>query len=693
MAGRSGLVMSQGPGAGQTFPLEEGSIELGRGSGSDIVICHPQVSRRHARITRQGEALMIEDLGSSNGTFVNGVRLTGPHPLASGDVIGLGSAVLFTYYGADIAMVETLPGPPLPVQQPAQPLDRTVIPALRPATSPDARMTKNILLHGLTCLALGAVSLYLSYGPWTSGSWYWAYGAFPWGGGYRNLGGWREFMGLVFPVLFFMLAQRYLFKGEARKYWQAEPQLLSFYRYLFASGPKRLRIVCTAAVGLAVLYSAVLGPRVLFDEYTSAFSAYPSAIVPLSFAEHFRPYLAYLPYALTLYILIGLPLLIVVFEEIMADRRKIRRLAEPIWALEPGSVDVQAADEAVVRRALERKYRAELRQLRHNLATRFREGELKTLSFDLGIEYDDLPGEGRADKTRELVACLERRDRITDLIGVGRQRRPDIPWSDTLEATREALATYQGSGLERLTLSEGEKIALQGELVEASFLKVRVQIARVAGKYIYMALLVIIFFGIEFGSGLISQFTCWAQEVAKWAVWILIIVILPYFVATIFRMYAGVYRSSQDALRDLADRAIELQDEATANSVNEFGGELESKYTVPSFFLSLAKSVSVAVVAFLIALALVATGTYTRLKDRAAVAPGESITWRDVVEAVVPWPVSPVVLVGADLLEDAPSGDVSGAARPVIDWAPRCERHRPAPEENLEWRGKRIIDR
>jgi pSer/pThr/pTyr-binding forkhead associated (FHA) protein len=54
------------------------------------------VSRRHAKITRQGEEILIEDLGSVNGTFLNGQRLTPylQHPLVSGDEVQLGKLVI-----------------------------------------------------------------------------------------------------------------------------------------------------------------------------------------------------------------------------------------------------------------------------------------------------------------------------------------------------------------------------------------------------------------------------------------------------------------------------------------------------------------------------------------------------------------------------------------------------------------------
>jgi hypothetical protein len=72
-----------------------------------------------------------------------------------------------------------------------------------------------------------------------------------------------------------------------------------------------------------------------------------------------------------------------------------------------------------------------LTRLRQILATRFDLGELRTLCFDLGIDYDDLPGEGKANKARELVACLDRHGRIPELLRAGEQLRPDISWSDT----------------------------------------------------------------------------------------------------------------------------------------------------------------------------------------------------------------------------------------------------------------------
>ncbi len=72
-----------------------------------------------------------------------------------------------------------------------------------------------------------------------------------------------------------------------------------------------------------------------------------------------------------------------------------------------------------------------LTQLRQILATRFDDGELHTLSFDLGVDYDSLPGAGKADKAREIVDYFNRRNRIPDLVEAVKKQRPDISLDDT----------------------------------------------------------------------------------------------------------------------------------------------------------------------------------------------------------------------------------------------------------------------
>ena len=91
------LLLIRGPQSGRAFVLGKRTLTLGRDPRNDIVIDHPQVSRRHARLTRQNNAWVIEDLDSTNGTFVNGTRLTEPRALTEGDTIELSEAVLLTY--------------------------------------------------------------------------------------------------------------------------------------------------------------------------------------------------------------------------------------------------------------------------------------------------------------------------------------------------------------------------------------------------------------------------------------------------------------------------------------------------------------------------------------------------------------------------------------------------------------------
>jgi hypothetical protein len=87
------LTVEQGPDAGQRFSLKP-NTRLGRAPDNEIVLRDPQVSRYHAVITYTGSEYVIADLGSANGTNVNGVRVQQPRPLRNGDVIIIGSEQL-----------------------------------------------------------------------------------------------------------------------------------------------------------------------------------------------------------------------------------------------------------------------------------------------------------------------------------------------------------------------------------------------------------------------------------------------------------------------------------------------------------------------------------------------------------------------------------------------------------------------
>ena len=80
---------------GGEFPIvNDKPIIVGRSSDLDMVLVEDMVSRKHARITMQQEQIWIEDLGSTNGTFVNGDKLTQAMMLKKGDRVKIGETVL-----------------------------------------------------------------------------------------------------------------------------------------------------------------------------------------------------------------------------------------------------------------------------------------------------------------------------------------------------------------------------------------------------------------------------------------------------------------------------------------------------------------------------------------------------------------------------------------------------------------------
>jgi hypothetical protein len=68
-------------------------------------------------------------------------------------------------------------------------------------------------------------------------------------------------------------------------------------------------------------------------------------------------------------------------------------------------------------------------RLRSSLVKRLSESELRSLCFDLDIDYENIPGASKEDKIRELLIHLERRKRINELITIGSELRPDIKWT------------------------------------------------------------------------------------------------------------------------------------------------------------------------------------------------------------------------------------------------------------------------
>jgi FHA domain len=87
------LLVERAPGheSGTAYEIPDDGATLGRGD-VEIQIEDPFASAQHARITRQGYVLMIEDLGSTNGTYLNEEPLNGPQPLHPGDRIRIGDS-------------------------------------------------------------------------------------------------------------------------------------------------------------------------------------------------------------------------------------------------------------------------------------------------------------------------------------------------------------------------------------------------------------------------------------------------------------------------------------------------------------------------------------------------------------------------------------------------------------------------
>jgi len=83
--------------AGRRFALADQPIVLGRSEKCAVYIADPRASRRHAQIAWDGETSTLSDLGSANGTFLNGRRISAPETLRDGDEITVASAV-FTFH-------------------------------------------------------------------------------------------------------------------------------------------------------------------------------------------------------------------------------------------------------------------------------------------------------------------------------------------------------------------------------------------------------------------------------------------------------------------------------------------------------------------------------------------------------------------------------------------------------------------
>lgn len=99
---RACLVQYSGRELGKRYPLEGMEVTIGRGIQSNIVIDEQSVSRQHARITllTEADSISVEDLGSSNGTYINDKKVTEPTEVRDQDVLRLGT-VLLKFFAQD----------------------------------------------------------------------------------------------------------------------------------------------------------------------------------------------------------------------------------------------------------------------------------------------------------------------------------------------------------------------------------------------------------------------------------------------------------------------------------------------------------------------------------------------------------------------------------------------------------------
>lgn len=149
------LVMQKGPNPGKIYELVHEEATIGRDISNRIVINDPEVSRRHARLTLQVGGYVIEDLGSTNGTFVDGQRLMGPHLLRPGQTVMFGEKITLAYealgFDPNATLVGVAGGPPAaketyrvapsdvyPASQPVPTVQEPLPPAYAPAPAPAA---------------------------------------------------------------------------------------------------------------------------------------------------------------------------------------------------------------------------------------------------------------------------------------------------------------------------------------------------------------------------------------------------------------------------------------------------------------------------------------------------------------------------------------------------------------------------
>ncbi len=96
------LIFLDGEFKGKEVSIDKPIFTIGRVAGNDLVIPHPSVSKQHCRIVKKGDSYIVEDFGSTNGTFVNGEKVEKSRELKSGDNLDVGLAKLQFWLGESV---------------------------------------------------------------------------------------------------------------------------------------------------------------------------------------------------------------------------------------------------------------------------------------------------------------------------------------------------------------------------------------------------------------------------------------------------------------------------------------------------------------------------------------------------------------------------------------------------------------
>jgi hypothetical protein len=88
------FMISQGNQAGLSAELSAGVVMIGRGADCQLILDDDYVSTRHARVVATPSGIYVEDLGSTNGTYVNGQRITAPTTITLADTVRIGKTML-----------------------------------------------------------------------------------------------------------------------------------------------------------------------------------------------------------------------------------------------------------------------------------------------------------------------------------------------------------------------------------------------------------------------------------------------------------------------------------------------------------------------------------------------------------------------------------------------------------------------